>query len=67
MTGKGLTSVCVHPSNTPFLKKLRITVFFVVISLINPLTDFLAGKSVREIKVRYVNAYDIAMAEKVSH
>ena len=39
---------------------------FVVISLINPLTKFSAGKLVREIKVRYVNAYYIAMAEKVS-
>ena len=39
---------------------------FVVISLINPLTEFSAGKLVREIKVRYVNAYYIAMAEKVS-
>ena len=57
-----------HPSNTPFLNKLRITVFFfVVISLINPLTEFSAAKLVREIKVRYVNAYYIAMAEKVSH
>ena len=38
--------------------------FFVVISLINPLTEFSAGKPVREIKVSYVNAYYIAMAEK---
>ena len=38
--------------------------FFVVIFLINPLTEFSAGKPVREIKVRYVNAYYIAMAEK---
>ena len=41
--------------------------FFVVIFLINPLTEFSAGKPVREIKVRYVNAYYIAMAEKISH
>ena len=41
--------------------------FLVVISLINPLTEFSAGKLVREIKVRYVNAHYIAMAEKISH
>ena len=48
----------------PYINKRRITVFFVVISLINPLTEFSAAKLVREIKVRYVNAYYIAMAEK---
>ena len=55
-----------HPSNTPFLILISAVLpfFFVVISLINPLTEFSAAKLVREIKVRYVNAYYIAMAEK---
>ena len=34
---------------------------------INPLTEISAGKLVRKIKVRYVNAYYIGMAEKVNH